>query len=111
MSYELIKSFSIREDGVYVAAESNNVYPKGFYSEKHPFFTKMLITKGESEVIKEILWNFVTGSFQPIGSNKTVRMCADIADSVRGNAEFKKQNNIYWCWDEKERSDEEKVLA
>ena len=111
MSFYHMKSFSIKKDGVSFCAASSNVRPRIFQSEKCRYHTQLLMEKGKDAVIKRILWQFVIGSFQAYSSNATVRLFEAVADTVRGTEEFKRLDNIYWCWDNAARQATDKENA
>jgi hypothetical protein len=111
MSSELIKRVSFKKDGVYFASSSSNVTPKDYYSEKSRYHTELLNNEGMKAVIKKILWDFVTGGFRAVGNDEKVRIYEKVAYNVRNSKEYDEPYNIYWCWDDVERTWDEKNKA
>lgn len=71
MSYEIVRSVKIdkKNNKVYINCASNNCWPHTFQKHLAPILTKTLEEKGEVQVIKDLLYCYYTGEFQPGGQN------------------------------------------
>lgn len=70
MSYEIVKRITFKKDGVYLAAESNNVFPKYFHSRKSPSLTEIFENEGKRAVDLVILKEYESGMFQSTQENR-----------------------------------------
>ena len=73
MSYDLIRGIKVKEDGVYLLAAANNLYPRRFNWWMCEGFTKILNTKGQKALDIEMLKQYDNGNFQPGTPNKYSR--------------------------------------
>jgi len=71
MSYEIIRSIKIKDNKVFVKADSNNVYPRDFTEREASSLTAML-QKGREALDVYIMEAYEQGSFQK-GNNKYTR--------------------------------------
>ena len=72
MSYEIIKSIKVKDNKVYIACASNNVYPKTFAEWESKSLSQVLQENGQQALDVEILKTYASGCFQR-GNNKYVR--------------------------------------
>ena len=79
MSYEIVKSITIKEDKVFSRMESNNVSPKAFLNEENPGLTKMYNEQGKMGMLINLVEGGLDGylEFQRSG-NKLVRQLETI---------------------------------
>lgn len=88
MSYDIIRSISVKKDGVYITSASSNIYPRTYYREWCPRLSDLLLEQGREALDKAILRNYWGGAFHG-GSN----------DYRRGVALFmaeKKEGEYEW---------------
>ena len=69
MSYEKVKSISIKEGKVFINCAPNNVRPLSYSREEYPYFSKILQEKGLKAVEVELLKAYESGTLQD-GTNK-----------------------------------------
>ena len=69
MSYEKVRSISLKDNKVFVTSASNNVRPLTYDRNFYPSLSKIYAEKGKDYVEVEILRIFEEGSFQG-GTNK-----------------------------------------
>lgn len=63
MSYDIIKSISIKKGRVFINAASSNVYPKHYYNSQCPSLTRILAEQGRGELDKTLFNEFRVGNF------------------------------------------------
>ncbi len=64
MSYDIIKSISIKKGQVFISAASSNVYPKTYYNSECTSLTKILAEEGRGGLDKVLFKEFRNGNFQ-----------------------------------------------
>jgi len=71
MSYAIVKSIKIdkKNKKVYVTSTSNNVYPKIYRKWENTYLTEIFKESDIISVIKEILYDYYSGNFQPGNQN------------------------------------------
>jgi len=71
MSYEIVKSIKVdkKNKKVYVTGASNNVTPRWFNRWENEYLGEILQKQGYDAVVKEILYAYYEGNFQPGGRN------------------------------------------
>lgn len=114
MSYEIVKSITIKDNKVFSRMESNNVYPKTFLNEENPGLTKMYNEQGKMGMLVSLVKGGLDRylHFQRSG-NKLVRQlevitynlfedekCTNLRDNI-SNLEYK-------LWDFKEDTNEKR---
>lgn len=88
MSYEIVKSLTIRDGKVYRKSESNNVRPHYFIEIEDTYFTTMLNQEGENVLNMEILRLYEQGIFQEGNPNKWSKAI----DKLKQTSEYQKIN-------------------
>lgn len=118
MSYEIVKSVTIKDGKVYTRQESNNVYPKDFCSSENPGLTKLLENNGTIAIYKLLIELSLEGSVHfSLPGNKIVNQLNQISNAISNEKYYKKikdevfelENKSWRCEDnnEKERISEE----
>lgn len=69
MSYEKVRSISIKDNKVFINCASNNCRPLDYRNEEYPYFTKILQEKGKQELDISLLKSYEEGNLQE-GKNK-----------------------------------------
>ena len=64
MSYDIIKSISIKNNKVFVCSASNNITPRTYYNSETPSLTKILVEEGRKRLDNVIFGEFRNGNFQ-----------------------------------------------
>ena len=112
MSYEIIKSITIKDNKVFSRMESNNVSPKVFSNEENPGLTKMYNEQGKMGMLINLVEGGLDGylEFQRSG-NKLVRQLEVITDNLFKdekciNLKRKVEELLYKLWDFKEETEE-----
>ena len=72
MSYEIVRTIRVKEDGVFLCSAANNVYPRDWQEWKCKSLSKMLMEQGRRAVDVEILKEYESGNLQG-GKNKYTR--------------------------------------
>lgn len=119
MSYEIVKSVTIKDGKVYTRQESNNVYPKDFCSCENPGLTKMLENNGTIAIYKLLIELSLDGSVRfSVPGNKIVNQLNQISNTISNdkhyrnikNEVFELENKSWSCKDSQEKEKINKEL-
>lgn len=117
MSYEIVKSITIKEDKVFTRMESNNVFPKNFFSVENTGLTQIYNEKGKMGMLVFLVEGGLDGylHFQRSG-NKLVRQLEVITDNLYEDEKYSNlrenvRNLLYKFWDFKEETEEKKLCG
>lgn len=88
MSYEIVKSITIKNGEVFTRQESNNDQPRTFIKDINPYLTKINKEKGTSELINFIIIESLCGNIKFKPENRLSREIEEIVERIRERKDF-----------------------
>ena len=82
MSYQIIKSITIKDNKVYVNSAPNNVYPRNFKPFEIPDYTKTLNQSGFKALVSQISKEVYKGSFHLMKGSKLAAQMKEAAEQL-----------------------------
>ena len=116
MSYDIVKSITIKKGKVFARMSSNNVYPRDFKSKEHKHLTHILTEEGLIGLYTFLVEGGVEGAidFNENG-NKIVKQLNYVVKNLYNDKQFQNKSNkekgiIQKIWSAKDGSKEKELL-
>ena len=116
MSYEIVKSITIKKGKVFARMSSNNVYPRDFRSREHKHLTQILTEEGLMGLYTFLVEGGVEGSIDfNENVNKIVKQLNYVVKNLYNDKQFQNKTNkekeiIQKIWSAKDGSKEKLEL-
>ena len=90
MSYEILKSVTVKNNKVFTRQSSNNVYPKIFRKSENKYLTKIFKEEGFIELINFLVTETLYGNIKINPENGLTRMIEGVIEKIEEGSEYQK---------------------